>query len=117
MLNHTEPVRLLLDTGATHTLLHPDTAARLGIRPVADVPRKTTMVFGGRHIAFPVVQLPTIAVGDATVEELPVGVFLALPDMTAVHGVLGGDFLQHFIVTLDYASKQLWLAARPALRQ
>jgi aspartyl protease family protein len=116
-LNHTESVWLLLDTGATHTLLHPDTAARLGIRPAADVPRNTTMVFGGRHIAFPVVQLSAIAVGDATVEDLPVGVFLALPDMTAVHGILGGDFLQHFVVTLDYASKQLWLAARPALRQ
>jgi predicted aspartyl protease len=116
-LNRTESVRLLLDTGSTHTFLHPDIAARLGMRPAADVPRNTTMVFGGRHIAFPVVQLSAIAVGDAMVEDLPVGVFLALPDMTAVHGILGGDFLQHFVVTLDYASNQLWLATRPALRQ
>jgi predicted aspartyl protease len=116
-LNRTESVRLLLDTGSSHTLLHPDTAARLGMGLAADVPRNTTTVFGGRHIAFPVVQLSAIAVGDAMVEDLPVGVFLALPDMTAVHGILGGDFLQHFVLTLDYASNQLWLAARPALRQ
>jgi hypothetical protein len=51
------------------------------------------------------------------VEDLQVGVFLALPDMTAVHGILGGDFLQHFVVTLDYASNQLWLAANPVPRQ
>ena len=38
--------------------------------------------------------------------------------MTVVlSGCAGGDFLQHFVVTLDYASNQLWLAANPALRQ
>jgi predicted aspartyl protease len=116
-LNHTEQVTLLLDTGATHTLLHPDIAARLGLRPAPDAPRNTTTVFGGRHIAFPLVQLAAIAVGDALVEGLQVGVFLALPGATSVHGILGGDFLQHFVMTLDYATNQLWLATNPALRK
>jgi hypothetical protein len=66
---------------------------------------------------FVMVQLSVIAIGGAMVEDLQVGVFLALPDMTAVHGILGGDFLQHFVVTLDYASNQLWLAANPVPRQ
>ena len=74
-------------------------------------------MFGGRHISFPLVQLSAVAVGDALVEGLQVGVFLALPDVTSVHGVLGGDFLQHFVVTLDYATNQLWLATNPALRK
>ena len=41
------------------------------------------------HFA-PLVQLAAVAVGDALVEGLQVGVFLALPDVTSVHGVLGG---------------------------
>jgi predicted aspartyl protease len=116
-LNHTQQVTLLLDTGAAHTLLHPNTAARLGMQAPAEAPKNSITVFGGRQIAFPVTQLSAVAVGDVLVEDLQVGVFLALPDMTAVHGILGGDFLQHFVVTLDYASNQLWLAANPALRQ
>jgi predicted aspartyl protease len=116
-LNHTQQVILLLDTGAAHTLLHPDTAARLGMRPPADARSDTITVFGGRQIAFPLVHLSAITVGDTMVKDLQVGVFLALPDMPAVHGIIGGDFLQHFVVTLDYTANQLWLAANPALRQ
>jgi predicted aspartyl protease len=91
-LNHMQQVTLLLDTRAAHTLLHPDAAARLGLRPAIGAPGHTTTVFGGRHIAFPLVQLSAITVGDALVEDLQVGVFLALPDMPAVHGILGGIF-------------------------
>ena len=77
----------------------------------------TFVVLGGQTVEFVITQLSAIAVGDALVEDLQVGVFLALPDMTAVHGILGGDFLQHCVVTLDYASNQLWLAANPVPRQ
>lgn len=117
VLNHQEPVTLLIDTGATHTLLHPDIAARVGLQPPTHAPQATAAVFGGRTMTFPLVQLAALAVGDAMVKDLQVGVFLALPREPSVHGILGGDFLQHFIVTLDYPTKQLWLVPNPVMRQ
>lgn len=117
VLNHQEPVTLLLDTGATHTLLHPDTVARVGLQPPTHAPQASAAVFGGRTMRFPLVQLAALAVGDAMVKDLPVGVFLALPRAPSVQGILGGDFLQHFIVTLDYPTNQLWLVPNPAMRQ
>jgi predicted aspartyl protease len=117
VLNDKEPVTLLLDTGATHTQLHPETAARAGLHPPAHPPQATAAVFGGRTITFPLVQLSALAVGDSMVKDLQVGVFLALPREPSVHGILGGDFLQHFIVTLDYPTNQLWLAPNPAIRK
>jgi predicted aspartyl protease len=40
ILNGQEPVTLLLDTGASHTLLTPATARRLGLSPTADALRR-----------------------------------------------------------------------------
>jgi predicted aspartyl protease len=117
VFNHQSPVTLLLDTGATQTLLHPDTATRVGLRPPTDGPQGTTTVFGGRRITFPLVQLSEVAVGDAMVKDLQAGVFLALPREPSVHGILGGDFLQYFIAILDYPTSQLWLVPNPAVRQ
>ncbi len=109
LLNHQEHVTFLLDTGAAYTLLHPNTAKRLGISLTTNAPQGTTTIFGGREITFPLAQLSAITVGEATVEDVQVGVFLALPWAPTVDGILGGDFLHHFIVTLDHASSQLWL--------
>lgn len=117
VLNHTESVTLLLDTGSAYTKLHPNTAQRLGVSPTANAPIVTTTVFGGRRITYPLVQLSTMAVGDAMVENLQVGVFLALPWAPLADGILGGDFLQHFTMTLDHASRRLQLASGAAVRR
>lgn len=117
VLNHQEEVMLLLDTGASHTLLHPSTAKRIGLGLTANAPQGTTTVFGGRQITFPLVQLASIAVGDAAVEDLQVGVFQALPRVPTADGILGGDFLHHFTVTLDYASSRLWLESDAVIQR
>lgn len=108
-LNAQKEVTLLLDTGASRTLLHPNTAQKASISLMADALQGTTTVFGGRKVTFPLAQLSSIAVGDAAVEELQIGVFLAMPTEQTVGGILGGDFLRHFTVTLDYTNRQLWL--------
>ena len=116
VLNQKEYVTLLLDTGATHTFLTPDTAKRFGISPASDAPKRTTTVIGGRQVEFPLVQLSTIAVGNAAVENLEAGVLASFPDAPLVDGILGGSFLKHFTMTLDYATSRLWLAPQePAL--
>jgi len=48
VLNGQEPVTLLLDTGASHTLLTPVIARRLGLSPTADAPTKTLNTADGQ---------------------------------------------------------------------
>jgi predicted aspartyl protease len=115
VLNHKTHVTLLLDTGSTETFLTPDTVKRLGIGPIADAPKRTTTVLGGRQVEFPLVQLSTIAVGDAVVQALQVGVLASFPDAYLVDGILGGSFLQHFTMTLDYATSRLRLVPQDAI--
>ena len=116
VLNKKEYVTLVLDTGATHTFLTPDTAKRFGISLAPDAPKRTTTVIGGRQVEFPLVQLSTIAVGNAAVENLEAGVLASFPDAPLVDGILGGSFLKHFTMTLDYATSRLRLAPKePAL--
>ena len=109
VLNHQEPVTLLLDTGATRTLLTPDIARRLGISPESDAPRSSMVTLGSQEGELPLIPLASLAVGDAAVEDLQVGVFTALPHAPFIDGLLGGDFLKHFTLRLDYARSRLQL--------
>jgi predicted aspartyl protease len=110
-----EPVTLLLDTGASHTLLTPAIARRLGLSPTADAPTKTLTRADGQFHTVPLVVCKALAVGEAVVEQLPVGITEVDPTAPAVEGLLGVDFLARFTVTLDYGTRQLWLAAPQAV--
>jgi predicted aspartyl protease len=100
------PFELLIDSGSSHTAITPDTAARLGVRPVA----KTELVSAaGRRLAA-VVPLGRVVVGTASVEGLLATV--ADPALLAragrhLDGVLGQDFLRRFVYTIDYRRRQL----------
>jgi predicted aspartyl protease len=113
MLNHTEPVTLLLDTGATYTMLTPETARRAGLQPIRHRPMGLLKVVGGQQVRFPLVPIAALAMGEAIVKNLQVGILAAFPGTRTVDGLLGGDFLEHFTLTLDYRAKQLQLT--PAL--
>src|SRR5262249_19311266 len=106
-----EPVTLLLDTAASYTLLTPALAQRLGLRPTANAHvRRLTKADGQSHNV-PFVRCHALAVGEAVVEQLPVGITDVLPEAPAVDGLLGVDFLARFTVTLDRATHQLWLTS------
>jgi hypothetical protein len=106
-----ERATLLLDTGASRTAITPEMATQLGISPTEEAPRVTIVVFGGRKIKVPVVELSSIQVGDAAVKNLKVGVSVVNPDAPLVDGVLGGDFLGHFTVTVDRHASRLRLVS------
>jgi hypothetical protein len=53
--------------------------------------------------------LAVIAVGEAMVENLQVGISVLLPRAPSVDGLLGGDFLAQFKMTLDRTTRQMWL--------
>lgn len=109
MINHREPVTLLLDTGATRTMLTPDIARRLGMSPAVDAPRSPIVMLGGQRAQMPLIRLDSLAVGDTAVEDLQVGIFTPLPHTPFIDGLLGGDFLRHFTLKLDYARSRLQL--------
>lgn len=103
------PGNLLLDTGATFSVLHPGYAERAGAVPVADAPRILGVVVGGRVVTIPFVRLQSLQVGEARVEGIEVGVYNALPNVRGVDGLLGGNFLNHFKLTLDRENRSLTL--------
>ncbi|MGE3541403.1 MAG: aspartyl protease family protein [Candidatus Tectimicrobiota bacterium] len=110
MLDRREPVLFLLDTGASHTMVTPATAQRLGLRPAANAPRRTFIRGDGQTHEVPFVPCPTLQLGEAVVENLLVGISDLLPQASVVGGLLGVDFLERFTVTLDRTTRQLWLA-------
>lgn len=73
------PVTFLLDTGAQLTMLSPATAARVGLVVRADTPR-----------------MPIVGLGAASVPLV-------------IEGVLGGNFMALFRVTLDRRARELRL--------
>jgi hypothetical protein len=99
----------LVDTGAAHTVLSPTLARRLGLDVPDDAPRRALTIFGGQKLSVPFVRVRRIAVGQASVPDLLVGVHDVLPTARVVDGVLGNDFLQRFRVTLDTTRKLMHL--------
>ena len=100
---------LLLDTGATYTILNPRLAQRAGVTPAPGAPKIMGSVVGGQIFVMPYVRLRVLGVGEALVEEIEVGVYNALPHRPTVDGLLGANFLNHFRVTIDRGGRSLVL--------
>ena len=100
---------LVLDTGATQTLVKPEVAARAGLEVTSGAPMVRGNVVGGRRLAVPLVRARSVSVGEANVEDLDVGVYDALPGRPEVDGLLGATFLHHFKFTVDRKNLQLIL--------
>jgi predicted aspartyl protease len=90
-LNDRGPYRLILDTGATETVLTPATAKALGVR-------------AGRFGT-----LDSVACGTAVTRHLPVyiddppqALSLRLDHGVDYHGILGQSFLKQFTTRIDY---------------
>lgn len=102
--------RLLLDTGATKTIIRPLLAQLAGIEPGRDAPQARMTVAGGGQLSVPLVRARSLAIDQAEVHAIEIGVYDATPDLPDVDGILGTDFLGHFTVTIDRQSGTLLLA-------
>ncbi len=100
---------LLLDTGASFTIVRPAFAQRAGIEVLPDAPKYPVMVGGGQIHWIPIVRVRSLMVGDAAVEDIHVGVFELLRGVPNLDGVLGGNFLNHFKVTIEHSRGRLTL--------
>ena len=109
-LNGSQGATLLVDTGASVTVISPAVAQRLGISPGSDASVRSIQLPGGHELKVPLVRLRSIEVGSAGIQDLEVGVYNLYPDAAAImDGVLGGDFLGRFRMTVDHAARQLRL--------
>ena len=53
--------------------------------------------------------LKTLKIGEKTFQDLPVGVYRSEDEKETVRGNIGIEFMKHFIVTIDWPEKQLYL--------
>jgi len=93
--------RLLFDTGAGKTIIRPLLAQLAGIEPGHDAPLAQITVAGGGQLSVPLVRARSLAINEAAVLAIEIGVYEAVPDLPDVDGILGSDYLSHFTVTID----------------
>jgi clan AA aspartic protease (TIGR02281 family) len=93
-----QQARLLIDTGASLTMLTPDTLQRSGTGARATGRTGLFNTANGR-VSAPIYRLDALSVGDWRVSDLDVGV-LELGD-AGVDGLLGMNFLRHFQFFID----------------
>ncbi len=107
-----QQARLLIDTGASLTMLTPDTLNRYGSGAHATGRAGLFNTANGRVNA-PIYRLDILSVGDWQVSDLDVGV-LELGD-PGIDGLLGMNFLRHFQFFIDQnqALLRLSIAAEP----
>jgi clan AA aspartic protease (TIGR02281 family) len=103
MLNRKASVPLMLDSGASYTVLTRQTAQDLGLTGLEGLPKQRFLTPGG-PIQAPVTTLKSIRVG--TVEAQDVAVAIDMAGHLDV-GLLGMTFLRHFKVTVDQAQGQV----------
>jgi clan AA aspartic protease (TIGR02281 family) len=93
-----QQARLLIDTGASLTMLTPDTLNRYGSGAHATGRTGLFNTANGRVNA-PIYRLDTLSVGDWQISDLDVGVLE--PGDPGIDGLLGMNFLRHFQFFID----------------
>jgi hypothetical protein len=78
------------------------------IATLATVEGQIESIQGIEHWQQTLVQIPTMHMGELTLNQFPV--FLADEAIGSAQALIGNDFLQHFIVTLDWPNETLYLA-------
>ena len=114
LLNHSVDAHLIVDTGATMTVLSYDLGIELGLLSGSDVSLNTVNTAGG-SVQVSMTKVESIEVGRAQTSNVPVAIH-DLPDaIPGVSGLLGMSFLKNFEVTLD--ANQGFLKLLPKAKQ
>lgn len=112
LVNGRHETTLLVDTGATHTILSPRALERFGIPIPANAPQVSFTVAGGQRRDAQVVRLDSLELGSARLGPLDVLAFDAAPESPTLDGLVGLDFLNQFTVTIDQGSGHVVVAPR-----
>jgi clan AA aspartic protease (TIGR02281 family) len=108
MLNQERSAQLIVDTGASMTVLSTKAAIDLGILGTTDNELLTVNTAGG-SVQVNMNYLSSLTVGTAQATNVAVAIH-DLPDIPEhIEGLLGMSFLKHFLVTLDAEHARLIL--------
>jgi predicted aspartyl protease len=113
IINGTHRARLLVDTGATMTIVRPRVVERIEGAVKIEGLQPSITVASGDSITVRLARLRSLAVGAFEVEGLHVGVYDVLPKEVDIDGLLGTDFLHRFAVSVDSGAQQLSLERKP----
>ncbi len=118
MINGKGPLRFVIDSGASLTVLSDKTAEKLGIRPVA---RGGNARAVGGSGSFPIVYglLDSLTMGEAKIEAVPIYLRTVhhdpnTPEVERADGYIGLSVLSNFAVTIDYQARTMSLDRTPA---
>jgi hypothetical protein len=100
-------LKLLLDAGATTSLINLSTLLSLGFDPDQSVQRVSVLTGSAVEVVPLVVLTRLSALGQQRI-GFPV-LAHALPAGSAVDGLLGLDFLRNHVLTLDFRAGQIGL--------
>jgi clan AA aspartic protease (TIGR02281 family) len=109
LLNRTVKTHMIVDTGATLTMVSKPLAKRLGLRAQSQV----SILTANGTISAPLARLGSIKVGTAEVHGLEVTVApQRFTNDPRVEGLLGLNFLSRFHLAIDSRQQQLVLSPR-----
>ena len=109
LLNHSD-LRLLIDTGASLTVLDSVAAAQLGLRESDMLQRMQVNTANGVTEAL-LYRIDSMALGVFSVSPMDIAVVENL-EVNGASGLLGMNFLQHFEFRIDQSDAQLFLKYR-----
>ena len=116
MINGKGPLRFVVDTGASLSVISDATAAKLGIKPVS---RGGSARAVGGNGSFPIIYgvLDSMALGDVKVDSIPVYIRTVhhsedAPLNERADGYIGLSMLSNFLVTIDYQKREMILDRR-----
>ena len=117
MVNGKGPLRFVIDTGASLTVLSDKVAQQLGIKPVAR--GGNARAIGGSG-TFPIIYgvLDHIMIGESKIETVPIYIRTVFsspdtPESERADGYIGLSVLSNFAVTIDYQNRQMTLDRTP----
>ncbi len=112
-INARHETRLVLDTGASKTILSPALLARLELAVPTDSLQVRLSGITGGPVTVSLTRVARLTVGQVTVEDLFVGVHDVPTLPRGAEGLLGADVLRHFRVSVDRGALRLKLEAAP----
>jgi clan AA aspartic protease (TIGR02281 family) len=111
-LNGYLSARLIIDTGASHTILSHGLLRGLGMATGIGTTTATLDTAAG-SVQVEMVKLSAIRVGEAEVQNVPVAIHDLPVPIPGVDGLLGLTFLYQFLVALDVQKNELHLWRYP----
>ena len=101
-VNGSKPLRFIFDTGASFSAIDAPRAAELGLRMQSQVSANAT----GGHIEGSTIEHVELSAQGARVSDLTV-VSMSFPKPPGFEfdGIIGCDFIKHFVIQIDYQKK------------